>query len=187
MILEKLKKYLKDEVKENIFDIVIFGSLVKGKPSPRDIDILVIFLQGALRERLDLIQEIRNKLKSKFDLNIDIKQALLKDLFSPEFLARTGILLEGYSVSKNRKFCQTLGFNSYTIFWYDLKRLTHTQKVKFNYILAGRNQKGIIELLKGQRLAKGVIKIPIEHSLEFEIILKNNFVSYNKKNILEEI
>ncbi|MBS3113657.1 nucleotidyltransferase domain-containing protein, partial [Candidatus Woesearchaeota archaeon] len=44
MILEKLKKYLKDEVKENIFDIVIFGSLVKGKPSPRDIDILVIFL-----------------------------------------------------------------------------------------------------------------------------------------------
>jgi len=121
MILEKLKKYLRDEIKENIFDIVVFGSLVKGKPSPRDIDLLVIFLQGALRERLDLIQEIRNKLKSKFDLNIDIKPALLKDLFSSEFLARTGILLEGYSISQNRKFCQTLGFNSYTIFWYDLK------------------------------------------------------------------
>ena len=97
MILEKLKKYLKNERGKNIFDIVVFGSLVKGKSSPRDIDILVIFLQGALRERLDAIQEIKNKLKSKFDLNIDIKQTLLKDLFSPEFLARTGILLEGYS------------------------------------------------------------------------------------------
>lgn len=187
MTLEKLKKYLKDERRESIFDIVIFGSLLKGKPSPRDIDILVIFLQGALKERLDTIQEIKNRLKPKFELNIDIKQALLKDLFSPEFLARTGVLLEGYSIFQNRKFCQTLGFDPYTIFWYDLKGLTHTQKVKFNYILAGRNQKGVIVLLKGQRLAKGVIKIPIEHSLEFEIILKNNSVSYNKKNILEEI
>jgi len=187
MTLEKLRKYLKDEIGENIFDIIVFGSLVKGRPTPRDIDILVIFLQGTLKGRLDAIQEIKNKLKPKFDINLDIKQALLKDLFSPEFMARTGILLEGHSILQNQKFCQTLGFNSYTIFWYDLEGLNHTQKVKFNYILAGRNQNGIIELLNGQRLAKGAIKIPIEHSIEFESILKNNYVNYNKRNILEEI
>ncbi len=187
MTLEKLKKCLKNDIKENVFDIVVFGSLVKGKLSPGDIDILVIFLRGALRERLDLIQEIRNNLKPRFDLSIDMKQALLKDLFSPEFLARTGILLEGYSIAKNMKFCRTLGFNSCTIFWYDLRGLTHTQKVKFNYILVGRNQKGVIDSLGGKRLARGVVKIPIEHSLDFEEVLKKNKVNYSRKNVLEEM
>ncbi|MEK6983290.1 MAG: nucleotidyltransferase domain-containing protein [Nanoarchaeota archaeon] len=187
MILEKLKKYLKSEKRENIFDIVIFGSLVKGSLEPRDIDVMVIFLDGSLKERLDSIQEIKSRLKGKIDEAIDIKQCLLKDLFSPEFMARTGILLEGISVFHNKKFCQTLGFESYAIFWYNLKNLTHTQKVKFNYILAGRNQKGIIELLNGKRLASGVVKIPIENSLEFEEVLRNNKVAHNKKNILEEL
>lgn len=187
MILEKLKKCLKDEKRENIFDIVVFGSLVKGKVNPRDADVLVIFLHGSLKERLDAIQEIKNKLKPKLDLSIDIKQALLKDLFSSDFLARTGILLEGFSIFHNKKFSQTLGFDSFAIFWYNLKKLSHTQKIKFDYILAGRNQKGIIEVLHGIRLASGVVKIPIEHSLEFEEVLKNNQVNYNKKNILEEI
>ena len=186
MILKKLKKYLTSERRENIFDIIVFGSLVKGKLTPRDIDVSVIFLQGTLKERLDTIQEIKNRLKTKIDLNIDIKQTLLKELFSPEFLARTGILLEGFSIFNNKKFCQTLGFESFTLFWYNLKALTHTQKVKFNYILSGRNQSGVIDLMKGKRLASGVIKIPIEYSLEFEKILKDNKISYNKKNILEE-
>ena len=187
MILEKLKKCLISEKKENIFDIVVFGSLVKGKLNPRDADILFVFLNGTLKERLNLIQEIKNKLKNKIQIDLDIKQALLKDLFSAEFLARTGILLEGFSIFKNKKFCETLGFHSYALFWYDLKSLNHTEKVKFNYILAGRNQKGVIELFNGARLMSGVVKIPVEHSLEFENILKNNKINYNKKNILEEV
>jgi len=187
MILKELKKCLKSEKRENIFDIVIFGSLVKGSLEPRDIDVMVIFLDGSLKERLDAVQEIKNRLKGKIDEAIDIKQCLLKELFSSEFMARTGILLEGVSIFHNKKFCQTLGFESCTIFWYNLKGLSHTQKVKFNYILAGRNQKGIIEFLNGTRLMNGVVKIPIEHSLEFEKILKDNKISYNKKNILEEI
>ena len=186
MILEKLKKCLISEKRENILDIIVFGSLVKGNQNPRDIDVLVIFLQGTLKERLDIIQEIKNKLKTKIDANIDIKQALLKDIFSPEFLARTGIMLEGLSVFRDKKFCQTLGFNSYTIFWYNLAGLSHTQKVKFNYILSGRNQKGIIKILKGERLVSGAVKLPMEYSNEFEEILKNNKVNYNKRNILEE-
>ena len=187
MILEKLRKCLISEKRETIFDIILFGSLVKGNQAPRDIDVLVIFLHGTLKERLDIIQEIKNKLKTKIDANIDIKQALLKDIFSPEFLARTGILLEGYSITHNKKFCKILGFSSCTLFWYNLKDLSHIQKVKFNYILAGRNQKGIIKILQGERLASGAVKIPIEHSIEFEEVLKKNKVNYNKRNILEEI
>ena len=189
-MLKILKKCLESEKKDKaIFDIILYGSAVKGKRIARDIDIMVIFLEGSLRERLAKIQNIKNKLKIVLkDKELDIKQTLLKDLFSPEFLARTGILLEGISIYKNKKFCETLGFKAFALFWYDLKGLTHTQKVKFNYILAGRRtSKGVVKVLKGERLAKGVVKIPIEHSIEFEEILKANHVNYKKKNILEEI
>lgn len=187
MILEKLKKCLSKEKSENIFDILVFGSLLKGKAKPRDVDIMVIFLNGKLRERLSIIQDIKKRLKIKIDASFDVQQMLLSDFFSPAFLARTGLLLEGYSIFSNKKFCHTLGFNSYILFWYDLKGLSHTQKVKFNYILSGRNQKGVIELFNGKRIASGVIKIPIEHSQEFEEVLRYNKVNYNKKNILEEL
>src|SRR3989344_1927544 len=177
-MLKQLRKSLESEKNDNsIFDIVVYGSAVKGKAAANDVDLAVIFLEGTLRERLDKVQSIKKKLKS-FD-RVDIKQLLLKDLFSTEFLARTGILLEGISLFKNKKFSELIGFESYTLFWYDLKGLSHTEKVKFNYLLAGRGtMKGMIEELKGERLANGAVKIIIENSLEFEEVLKKNSVSY---------
>ena len=186
-MLKLLKKCLESEKKDNaIFDIVVYGSLVKGKTTARDVDIAVIFLEGTLRERLDKIQNIKNKIKPKISQELDIKQLLLKDLFSSDFLARTGILLEGESIFKGRKFCETLGFRAFSLFWYDLKGLTHARKVKFNYILAGRSGfKGIIRHLEGERLASGAVKMPMQNSIEFEDVLKANEVNYKKKDILE--
>ena len=60
-------------------------------------------------------------------------------------------------------------------------------KVKFNYILAGRNTRGIIKELDGERLVNGAVKIPIKNSIIFEKILKSNNVNYHKKNIMEEV
>src|SRR3989344_2810094 len=187
-MLNKLKKYLESEKKDkNIFDIIIYGSFAKEKENPNDIDILVVFLNGELRERLNKIQIIKNKLK-ELKINIDIKQILLKELFSVDFFAKTGIFLEGISIFKNKKFSEIIGFKAYTLFWYSINNLTHTQKVKFNYILAGRNSAiGIIKSLNGERLVNGAIKIPIEKSLEFEVILKKQNINYKKRDILEVI
>jgi predicted nucleotidyltransferase len=187
MILKNLIDYLKNELNENIFDIVIYGSSVKGKKNPNDLDILFIFLNNSLKERLEKIQIIKLDLIKKYNFNLDIKQILLKDLFSPSFLARTGIFLEGISIKNNNSFANTLGFNSYSLFTYDLSNLKHSEKVRFNYILAGRNKTGMIEELSGNRLVNGAIKIPIENSIIFEEILKTNKLNYTKKNILEEI
>jgi len=187
-MLKNLKRLLGSEKKDkSIFDIIIYGSSLK-KEKPNDIDIVVIFLHGSLKSRLDKIQEIKSRLKKVIDeYMLDIKQMQLTDLFNTSFFARTGILLEGVSVFRNKKFCEILGFGSYTLFLYNLKSLTHTQKVKFNYILAGRNSKGMIEELEGKRLVNGAVKIPIKNAYSFEEILKNNNVSYSKKNFIEEI
>jgi predicted nucleotidyltransferase len=183
-MLNILRKSLESD--EAIFDIVIYGSYVKGARVPKDIDLVVIFIMGTLRERLNKIQLIKKKLSSKIE-KIDIKQMLLHEIFSASFFARTGIMLEGISVKNNKPFSEVVGFRAFTLFWYNLSGLTHTQKVKFNYILAGRNTKGIVERMDGVRLAKGVVKIPINHTLPFEQILKDNKINYKKKNILEEI
>lgn len=187
-MLNTLKKQLESEKRDKaIFDIVLYGSALKGKESPRDIDIMVIFLEGLLKERLDKIQEIKFRIKKEMKQEIDIKQILLKELFSPAFLAKTGILLEGFSIFNDAPFSENLGFRSCALFWYNLDGLTHTQKVKFNYILAGRKTKGIIEQLDGKRLVNGAVKVPMKNSIVFEEILKANNINYHKKNIMEEI
>lgn len=184
---KQLRKYLESEKDKSIFDIIIYGSAVKGKLAPEDIDIAVIFKGGNLRERLEKIQSIKNRLKP-LNKKVDIKQLTLEDLFSSAFLAKEGIILEGISIFRNKSFSETMGFKSSTLFWYSLQGLTHTQKVKFNYILAGRNTiTGIIKEFQIERLANGAVKVPIRKSIEFEEILRINKINYKKKDILEMV
>ena len=63
----------------------------------------------------------------------------------------------------------------------------HTQKIRFNYALKGRNTEGVITLLEGIQLGKAVIKVPIIHSLEFEEFLSLQKINYKKTNVLEEM
>ncbi|MBN1386083.1 nucleotidyltransferase domain-containing protein [Candidatus Woesearchaeota archaeon] len=182
---KRLIRSLRDEKRPEIFDIILYGSAFKGKEG-RDLDIVVIFKTATLRERLDQIQRIKDNLKASYD-NIDIKQTTLEELFSSAFFARTGILTEGISVFRNKPLPEVLGFRSYVLFWYSLDGLTHAQKVKFNYILAGRGSKGMLKELEGERLVNGAIKIPTKDSLKFESILEANKVTYKKKAILEVI
>ena len=112
---------------------------------------------------------------------------LLSDFFSTDFLARSGILLEGFMLLRNKKISAALGFSSFGLFWYDLSKLTHTQKVKFNYVLSGRNgSTGMLSLLQGKRLVPGAVLIPIPHALEFEEILKRHGVTYHRTYIFEQ-
>ncbi len=163
----------------------MYGSYVKGSSQHNDIDLMVIFLEGSLKERLNKLQDIKLKIR-KLNKKFDLKQILLKDLFSPEFFARTGILTEGISLKTNNNFCEMLGYNPFTLFEYSLKELNHTEKIKIGYIFSGRNGPGIIKDLNGKKIGRGVVKIPINKSLEFEEVLIQNNIKFNKKNILEE-
>ncbi|MBI2109668.1 nucleotidyltransferase domain-containing protein [Candidatus Woesearchaeota archaeon] len=182
-MLKELKKCVKAEKKDRtIFDIVLYGSVVKGKQVPNDLDIVVIFREGSLKERLTKIQLIKKKIIS--EKKIDIKGILWEDLFQEPFFARSGILVEGISLFDNKPFSRKIGFEGFVIFIYNLKNKSHTEKVKFNYILSGRKERGIVEKMEGNHLAPGVIQIPIKNSLEFEDILKKHSIIYSKKSHL---
>src|SRR3989344_4495058 len=99
MIQNSLLSYLKSESKKfsnkDIFDIVIYGSCMMSKEEPGDVDIALIFFDKKLSERLKISQEFKNKIRSKIN-NPDVRGINLSELFDTSFLARQGILTEGY-------------------------------------------------------------------------------------------
>jgi predicted nucleotidyltransferase len=120
-MLTTLQKALQAE-KNNptIFDIILYGSAVKGKSKPRDIDIVVIFRYGTVRERLAIIQNLKQKIR--VSLEVDIKGILWEELFKPDFFARTGIFLEGISLLDGKPVAQKLGFQAgVVLFVFNLK------------------------------------------------------------------
>jgi len=182
-MLTELKKCLKNELNDpEIFDIVIYGSVVKGESRPNDLDLVVIFRSGTLKERLNKVQQIKSKLK--FPLRIDLKGILWEELFQEEFFARSGIFGEGISIATGQSFARRIGFSNSVQFIYELKDKSHSDKVKFNYVLSGRKNAGMIKKLGGKRLTSGVVEIPVEHSHDFENILKMHKITFIKRSIL---
>ena len=190
-MLKELLKCLISESRKfakagRIFDIILYGSFIRGKQAPRDIDIIIVFLDSKLEERLKLAQYFKKELKSKIkkDYELDIKTANLIDLFESSFLAREGILVEGYSLLYSCPFAERIGFKGYTLFTYKLKGLTHNEKTKFTYSLIGRNKKGISELTRAKSLGRGAVIVPIENSSIFEDFLKEWKTEYVQYKVL---
>ena len=184
----KLISISKQLIKKNheIWDMVVYGSLVKGKPKPNDIDI-AIFLNSkqALNFKLELGQKIKSAFQKEIRLNLDVKVIDLSDLRDPNFLARESILGEGFSLINKKWLSEIFGFKSAYLFHYELKNLNLSQKKMFYYALKGRRgSKGILDRMGGEQLSDGLIKIPIEFSYEFIELLEGYKIRYKINKIL---
>lgn len=181
--LELNCKKFKKENKE-VFDIVVYGSFVKGKMDFNDIDLMLIFNNVSLDQRLQIAQNLKTILIKEIK-NIDIKTMNFSNLFDEGFLARQGLFIEGRSLIKNKALAELIGFRGFSIFTYNLKNLDHNKKIQFTYALSGRNSEGMLKSLKGKSLGRGAVQIPIENSIEFEQFLQKWNIDYKRKNALE--
>lgn len=188
-----LKKYLKflglnckkfKKEHDEIFDILLYGSAVKGKLDFNDIDLMILFYNSSLNKRLEKSQKLKSIIKKEIT-NVDIKTMNINDFFDKTLLARQGLLIEGISLINNKSFAELLGFKGFSIFTYNLKNLNHNKKTQFTYTLIGRNSEGITRLLGGEPLGRGAVKIPIGHSIEFEQFLQKWEIDYKRKDMLE--
>ena len=182
-MLKELKKYLKKRIKEldlkEIVDIILFGSQVKGKDFPEDIDLCVIF-----RNKID--QEFLNRLELKIKkVNVHLSSLNVNDFFKkPHSLVKT-IILEGESILTGNKISNNFGFSSYSLFSYGLSGLGASEKVRFVYLMKGRKKtRGVVDQLAGEWITDNCFILPIENENDIVAIFKKWNIQYKKKEAL---
>jgi len=156
--------------RQEIIDIVQFGSSVIVGRIPNDIDIAVIFKKIPLKEQLKIAQEIKNELGAFFDKEIHIKSYDLYSLFDSGNFAKDSILFYGKSIISRRYFMEQFGVAPRLQIKYVLNKLDKKDKVRFNYLLNGRaGNYGLLREYSGKLVCPGLIEIPPEYE---EIFVK---------------
>lgn len=147
--------------KASLLDIVLFGSVARGKEKPGDIDILLLFKE---KEDIDLAYELRKKLES-LNYHVQITTKTYGGLFERNFKARASFLSEGYSFVRKQPISLSLGYANRAMFKYSLKGFSQSRRMQFQYALYGRNKKsGIANELKLNKFADGIFLCPMENS-----------------------
>lgn len=173
---------------EDIFDIVVYGSIVKGKEKINDIDIaLILNKRTNLNQKLKLAEILKSRLDF-LEIEVDTKVIDIYDLLDPTFIARQAILAEGFSLLNKKYLHELFGFSISILFTYNLSKLTYSEKKMFYYALKGRRgQKGLLELSKGRQISNCVIEIPLKHFEEFKNLFEEHKISFKSKKILDYI
>lgn len=166
--------------KKEVVDILLFGSVVKGKEKPNDIDLLVVY---RFKENLELDYELRKELEN-LNLNIQITGRTYAGLFNPSFIAREAVLSEGYSMIQNKYFSEGLGYSNCILFRYELKGLNKSERMRFYYSLYGRGSEGMLKKLNGIKFSERVIIVPADKSEETVQYFNNWKMSYLETPIL---
>ena len=149
-ILGKIAKKIAKKYFE-IEDIIIFGSYMKGKEKPNDIDVLLIFKQK-------INKQIELEFKKLTNLEIDINSTTLKELEGEGFIAKEGLYLEGKSLVTNKKISESIGFVSIAFIKYDISKIKGSERIKFYYALQGRGkEKGFLSKIGAKRYANNLI------------------------------
>lgn len=165
-IKNKLKSLLKDK---EIIDVILFGSSMKGKATPNDIDIAII-----------TEKEIMPKIEG-----FHISSLKPKDFFQTPPTLTTTLLREGYSLKKNKMLAESLRFKPEVLFSYTLKNLTNSQKVKIVNALRGKGKnKGIIDENEGIWISNSVFTISPKNEYLIEKFLIHQKVEFKKSYIL---
>ncbi|MBU2523266.1 MAG: nucleotidyltransferase domain-containing protein [Nanoarchaeota archaeon] len=164
--MSKVGKFYRKN-KEEILDIILFGSVVKGKEKPADIDILVLYKS---KVNLDLSYELKKDISDIGE--IEIVSKTYSQLLESSFVAREAILNEGYSLVNKKFIYEGFGHSSFVLFKYDLKNLNKTKRMQFYYSLYGRTGKGLLQELDSYKFSENMILAPISQSEKMKEYLK---------------
>ena len=166
LINTKLSNNLKKIIGNNVEDVLLFGSTVKGKDKPNDTDILIIFKNKVDKE----VEFLIKKELEKYYKNVSIVSKTIKTVFEESFDARESLLFEAVSLINKKFVNDKYGFVSLGMFLYSLNGWSNLQKTKFYHALNGRNSLGMLKELKCIKLSDNVILSPlnkIEPLIEF--------------------
>lgn len=174
----KLRNNWKKLWKNEIIDIILFGSSVKGKPIPNDIDICLIF-------RKEINQKITEEIQKLMGEKYHISTLTIDNFFTnPHSLAKT-ILLEGTSIITKNPIAENFNLKTKVIYTYDISKEKPSKKVRFVQLLRGRNSnQGLMKSWQGEFLANNSFIISIEKDSETQAVLAKWQIKYKRIPIL---
>ncbi len=164
--LLKIKKLFRDILEDkNIIDIIVFGSAVKGKALPQDIDIALIYKNKI------------NKNKIPREKNLHISFISVEEFFRG--LPLTNILLrEGISLKYKKPLAEIFRFKNMVLFAYSLEGLRSSKKVKIvNWL---KNKKTGITKYGGVWVRRSVFFVPCVYEKIFADFFIKNKVKFKK-------
>jgi predicted nucleotidyltransferase len=172
--MQKLwQKKLKLNYKNNVIDIVQFGSSVLEESNPKDMDIAVIFKEVSIKIQLEERQEIKRQIEKLTEFPVHIESFDINSLFLESNFARQGILFYGKSIITGENFAERFGIIPNLQISYVLKDLKKKEKVRFNYLLNGRGGNyGLLRKYGGKIIYPGVLETLPKNELIFTKAMK---------------
>lgn len=160
--------------RDDIVDLVLFGSSVRGKTGTADIDVCAITKSGGMRNVI--VEEER--------LHI----TLLGMPTFPENSMWSTLLHEGISLIDGKSYYERMGFSGEVLYWYDLKHLEQKDKIRFFYALKGRGKgnKGFLNEIDGTSLARGVVLVPVGSDNKMREFFDTWKIPYSRRRLLVE-
>ncbi|MFH1585258.1 MAG: nucleotidyltransferase domain-containing protein [archaeon] len=177
-LISSLKKKLKGINLNEIVDVFLFGSAVKGKEFPHDLDICIVFRKKIISE---IAYEIESRLK---EYSVHISTLVVDNFFMKNHSLAKTLFVEGVSILTGRQFIESFGFKSYSLYTYDLSKLGASKKVQFVQLLKGRNTEGIVKRNGGEWIVDRCFIMPVSKDSEMLIIFKKWEVPYKKMEAL---
>lgn len=161
---------------ESVFDIVQFGSSTFESSEPNDIDVAVIFKNTSVKNQMESAQNIKEQLQSKVKIPIHVKSFDLYSFFDKGNFAKENILFNGFSLLNKNEFSLKFGLKPFVNINYDLNKFDKKTKIRFNYLLSGRQGKyGLLKKYGGKIIGPGILQIaPIHEKIFLEKINKFN-------------
>ena len=159
------QKQLGKLLDENLIDLILFGSSVRGG-SAADLDIAAV-----VRERKAL-EAIKKRVTAAVGRDADIHIIDITSLYSPLWLT---LIKEGFSVRKQAFLFELYRLQPMVLYKYSLKTLSNVQKVQF--------ERGIKRVLgsQGVFLTRSVVLVPITLKNAMTDFLKTWNIYYKTK------
>jgi|SRR3989344_5496031 len=158
-----------------VCDILIFGSVIRGKDKPNDFDILVLF-EHEVDKNTEYI--LRKEIEKDYS-NVSIISKTKKTVLDETFDAREAVLFEGISLINSKSLAGNYGFSSFGLFKYNFKDWNKLKKTKFYYAINGRGgKKGIANILGAIKISDSLMIIPLDKIEDFKEFLDTWKIEY---------
>lgn len=181
--MKKLKANLKSFLKKEnyLVDVILFGSALKGKVKPGDIDLIALFRDHDPEKIEDILYRIRKR-GEELKLNLHIEPIVVDQMFNEKVYPL--LLHEGFSIRCFDFVHKKLNIQPLVLVTYLLEGKSASDKVRFSYALYGRNKgEGLLGKINGRIVGKGSILIPIAHQETIKEFFRQWEVEYQEQRV----